>query len=225
MVATILRAILFDFDGVIVDSEALHHRAYEQVLTRYGVTAIPFDVYADRFSNRGVGLEYCAERVPGVDLREIQRQKEDCFQRLLESEACLLRDADETIRDLAQSVSLSIATGSYRRAALHVLERFELRDCFRAVIGREDYARAKPEPDAFLKACAVLGEAPESCLVVEDSTKGLLAAVAAGIPCAVVPNDYTQAGDFTQATARLERLGDLSLERAVKIHGSSLAHG
>jgi HAD superfamily hydrolase (TIGR01509 family) len=217
----ILRAILFDFDGVIVDSEALHHRAYELVLARHGVASIPFEVYADRFSNRGVGLEYCADQVPGIDLVELKRQKEQCFQKLLEDDARLLPGAAEVIRELAAQLPLSIATGSMRRAALHVLERFELLDNFRAVIAREDYVREKPAPDAFLRACEALGEPPASCLVVEDSNKGLRAAVAAGIPCVVVPNTYTRAGDFAQATAQIGTLRALSLERAIEIHGAA----
>lgn len=213
-----LRAILFDFDGVIVDSEALHHRAYERALAPYGITEIPFDVYADRFSNRGVGLEYCAGRAPGIDVAALKRRKETIFQQLLEEQATLLPEVAETIRDLASGVSLSIATGSQRRAAMHVLQRFGLLDRFRAVIAREDYLRDKPAPDAFLRACEALGERPEGCLVVEDSNKGLRAAVAAGIPCVVVPNRYTRGGDFAQASARLDTLRELSLDRAEQIH-------
>jgi len=213
-------AILFDLDGVIVDSESLHHRAYERALTPYGVSSIPLDAYADRFSNRGVGLEYCAERVPGLDLGALKRAKSRLFRELLETDARPLPGVHEVIRALAAARPLAVATGSGHDAAGYVLERFGLRDCFRAVIAREDYQRDKPEPDAFLRACDALGEPPASCLVVEDSYKGLRAARAARIPCVVVPNDYTRGADFSSAAAILSSIRELTLARAERIHRS-----
>jgi beta-phosphoglucomutase len=211
-------AILFDFDGVIVDSEALHHRAYERALAPYGVDSIPLEIYADSFSNRGVGLEYCAQRVPGLDVIALKRRKDVLFRRILESEARLVPGVGEVLAALAAERSLAVATGSERAAAAFVLEQFGLREYFRAIIAREDYARDKPAPDAFLRACEAIGTDPSSCLVVEDSYKGLCAARAAGIPCVVVPNDYTRGGDFSAAAAILGSIHELSSERAEEIH-------
>jgi beta-phosphoglucomutase len=214
-------AILFDFDGVIVDSEALHHRAYEIALAPYGVASIPKDVYADRFSNRGVGLEYCAEQVPGIDVRALKRRKEELFVNLMREHARLLPAAAETVRALGAGGPLAVATGSLREVVASALRRFDLADAFREVITREDYDREKPEPDAFLRACERLGESPVDCLVIEDSYKGLCAAQAAGIACLVVPNDYTRAADFSGAAAVLPSLGALSRERASEIFATT----
>ena len=218
MTATEPTAILFDLDGVIVDSESLHHRAYDAALAPYGVSSIPFEVYAERFSNRGVGLEYCASQVPGLDLVSFKTAKHKHFRALLEADARPLPGVVEVIRGLAASFSLAVATGSSRDVATFVLDRFGLKDCFRAVIGREDYERDKPEPDAFQHACAALGERAERCVVVEDSYKGLCAALAAGMTCIVVPNDYTRGGDFSRAAAVLQSIRDLTPTRAVAIH-------
>jgi HAD superfamily hydrolase (TIGR01509 family) len=209
-----LAAILFDFDGVIVDSEALHHRAYEIALAPFGVTGIPKDVYADRFSNRGVGMEYCAQIVPGIDLAALKERKEAAFRELLENDARVLPGAVETVRALASSGTLALATGSRRAAVAGVLKRFRFDRSFSAVVTREDYDREKPAPDAFLRACRALGVEPAVCLVVEDSYKGLRASLAAGIPCVVVPNDYTRKADFTGAVAVLSTLAELDRERA-----------
>lgn len=219
MAAAYPTAILFDFDGVIVDSESLHHRAYERALAPYGVDAIPLEIYADAFSNRGVGLEYCASRVPGLDVAELKRTKARVFREILESDARLLPGVKDTLRALAAKWPLAVATGSEHAAAALVLERFGLDGFFRAVIAREDYARDKPAPDAFLRACEVLHALPASCLIVEDSYKGLCAASAAGIPCVVVPNDYTRSGDFTGAAAILGSIRELSPDRVEEIHG------
>ena len=210
-------AILFDFDGVIVDSEALHHRAYEVALAPHGVSSIPLEIYADRFSNRGLGLEYCVQQVRGLDVRELKRRKDRVFQEILETDARLLPGVADVLGDLAERRPLALATGSNREAVTLVLRRFNLLGFFRAVIGREDYDRDKPAPDAFLRACESLGEPPASCLAVEDSYKGLCAARAAAIACVVIPNDYTRNGNFAGASAILSSLHELSAERAEAI--------
>jgi len=218
-------AILFDFDGVIVDSEALHHRAYELALAPHGLSTIPLEIYADRFSNRGVGLEYCATELPGLDVRAMKREKDRLFHELLEQEARLLPGVGEVVRQLAAVRPLALATGSHRRAVAFVLREFGLAEFFTAVIAREDYERDKPAPDAFLQACAALGQDPKSCLAVEDSYKGLCAARAAEIPCLVVPNAYTRAGDFRAAAAVLSSIEELTIEQAQEIHRGATAAG
>jgi len=214
-------AILFDFDGVIVDSEALHHRAYEVALAPHGIPGIPKDVYADRFSNRGVGLDYCAELVPGLDRGALKERKEEVFRELLEKEATLLPGAAEAVRALAARGVVALATGSRRASVLKVVERFGFERSFAVVVTREDYALEKPAPDAFLRACELLGADPTRCLVVEDSYKGLAAARAARIACVVVPNDYTRAADFSGAAAILGSLAELTPARAEEIYGAA----
>jgi beta-phosphoglucomutase-like phosphatase (HAD superfamily) len=127
------------------------------------------------------------------------------------------------LRSLSTSRPLALATGSSREAANSVLSRFGLAPCFARVIGREDYGRDKPEPDAFLRACETLGQDPARCLVVEDSYKGLRAASAAGIACVVVPNAYTRGGDFASAAAILSTLEELTPALAEAIHARSFA--
>ena len=206
------RAILFDFDGVIVDSEAVHHRAYELALAPHGVGRIPFEIYAEHWSNRGEGLVYAERTWPGVVATELKRRKEEFFVSLLESEARLRPGAAEAVAALSERWPAALATGSVRAAATHVLGRFGLEGRFRAVVAREDYERDKPAPDAFLRAAERLGVAPVECVAIEDSMKGLAAAIAAGIPCIVVPNDYTRAGRFEGAAVTLGSMHDLTPE-------------
>ena len=207
------KAILFDLDGVIVDSEPLHHRAFDLALAEHGIPPIPFDTYADQFSSRGVGLEWAA-RTLGVEPKALHRRKQEIYTELLRREARLCDAAAEVIPRLAEAYALAVATNSPRAEAAFVLDRFGLAAHFRAVIGREDYAEPKPAPDAFLAAASHLGVDPAECVIVEDSFKGLTAARAAGIRCFVVPNAYTQDGDLSGATARLASLRDF--ERAIR---------
>jgi HAD superfamily hydrolase (TIGR01509 family) len=207
------KAILFDLDGVIVDSEPLHHRAFDLALAEDGIPPIPFQIYADQFSSRGVGLEWAA-RTLGVDAKALQRRKQEIYTELLRREARLCDAVAEVLPRLAGAYVLAVATNSPRAEAAFVLERFALAAHFRALIGREDYAEPKPAPDPFLAATARLGVDRSECVVVEDSFKGLAAARAAGIRCFVVPNEYTRDGDLSEATARLASLRDL--EHAIR---------
>ena len=207
-----LKAILFDLDGVIVDSEAIHHRAYELALEAYGVAEIPFEIYAEHWSNRGQGLDYAVRHFPGVEAKELKRRKEAALLNLLRSEVRLRPGAGSAVRRLAGHWPLALATGSARDVAALVLDRFALRDHFRVVVAREDYCLDKPAPDAFLKAAELVGVAPDDCLVVEDSVKGLSAARAAGMRCVVVPNDYTRRGDFFGAQVVLKAMNQLTID-------------
>lgn len=202
------KAILFDLDGVIVDSEPIHHRAYDLALESLGKPPIPFEEYAEHFTSRGEGLAWSVAH-RGVDAGELHRRKQAIYPNLLRQGAALCSGADAAIRSLAERHTLAVATNSPRAEASYVLERFGLVPCFRAVVGREDYVRAKPEADPFLAAAERLAVAAADCIVVEDSFKGVSAAVAAGMRCVAVPNAYTRWADLSAATLRIESLDDL----------------
>ncbi|MGH7856975.1 MAG: HAD family hydrolase, partial [Candidatus Binatia bacterium] len=130
----------------------------------------------------------------------------------LQREGRLHTGAAAALEALAGRWPTALATGSTRESALHVLERFGLRRHFDVVVGREDYARDKPAPDAFLRAAELLGVEPPECVVIEDSYKGLTAARAARMCCIVVPNDYTRAGDFRGSAVLLGSMEELCCE-------------
>ena len=212
-----VEAIVFDLDGVIIDSEAVHHRAYEIALAPFGVDQIPLDIYSEHWSNAGTGLEYAERTWPGVRGPELKARKEAIFLDLLRTEAPLRPGAARAVRELSNRWPIALATGSQRAAALSVLDRFGLRVMFREIVGREDYPNDKPAPDAYEVACRRLGCEPRRCLAIEDSIKGLQAAVQAGMPCIAVPNEYTKAGDFTAAIERLPAMTDLTVSRIERL--------
>lgn len=193
---------------MIVDSEPLHHRAYDRALVEMGRAPIPFPEYAEWFSSRGEGLAW-AERTLGIDRAALQRRKQEIYGEILHAEARLRDGAAAAIARLALGHRLAVATNSPRAEATFVLDRFGLAGAFERVIGREDYVRPKPAADPFVAALAALDVAAAEAVVVEDSFKGLSSARAAGIPCIVVPNAYTERGDFAGAALRLRSLAEL----------------
>ena len=106
---------------------------------------------------------------------------------------------------------LALATNSNRSDVDFVLDRFGLRSAFTAIVAREDYARAKPEPDAFLTAAARLDMVPRSCVVIEDAYKGVLAAQRAGAHAIAVPNLFTRENDFSLAAAVVGSLDEVTV--------------
>jgi HAD superfamily hydrolase (TIGR01509 family) len=204
--------LIFDFDGVIVDSEKLQFRSYSQVLAEFGVE-VSVSEYGREWIAAGLGPEYAVEKygLPmGPD--ELRERKNPIYHRMLREEAELMPAVPETLAGLASRYALALATNSNRIDTGFVLDHFGLRDYFDAVITREDYRERKPAPDAFLKAAAAIGLAAGRCIVLEDAYKGVLAAHRAGCPCIAVPNEFTLDNDFGLAAAIVECLADVTPE-------------
>lgn len=213
------RAVLFDLDGVLVDSERLHYRAYSEVLAEFDVAVSP-SVYSYRFIELGTGHVWAAKEFDlPISADEVKARKTRILHRLFDAEIALMPDALETVEQLAARYPLAVATNSGRQTLDIVLDRFALRDHFRALCPRETYVGGKPLPDAYLAAAAALDVAPSLCVAVEDSGKGARAAVAAGCRLVVVPHELTEGHDFTGADARLTGLAELRAELLPDVFG------
>jgi len=199
-------AVIFDLDGVIVDSEGLQYASYQQVLGRFGVE-ISRDEYAREWIAKGGGPAYAVltYNLP-VSPDEIKQEKEPVYHRMLREHVTLMPGAAAAIARLGARFPLAVATNSNRADTQFVLEHFGLGAQFSAVVTREKYERAKPEGDAFLAAAEELRMSPGFCVVLEDAFKGVLAAHRAGCPCVAVPNDFTSGNDFALAARVVENL-------------------
>ncbi|GIW45049.1 MAG: haloacid dehalogenase [Candidatus Binatia bacterium] len=205
-------AVIFDLDGVLLDSEELHFRAYNEVLAEFGVQ-VGKKEYAEHWIGAGHGPEYAvAQYALPITASELRARKAPKYRRWLESGARLMPGARATVERLYGDFLLGIATNSSQRDVRWVLERLDLQRYFAAVVTREDYARAKPAPDAYVKVRADLGVAPAQCLVVEDSPRGVLAARAAALAVVAVPNEFTRLCAFPPATEIVEKLERITPE-------------
>ncbi len=204
--------VIFDLDGVLIDSEGLYYRAYSEVLKPYGVSVTQRE-YEEYWIAQGIGPEYIVEKHKLTVAPDTLRQlRSPIFLQLLKTEATLMPHVEETLTQLSQHFGLTVATNSRREHLDFVLKRFGLDRFFDYTVARQDYERAKPEPDAFLAAAKKLGLARERCVVVEDTYRGVTAASRAGIACIAVPNAYTQNNDFSQAALVLSNLGEVTPE-------------
>ena len=201
--------ILFDHDGVLVDTEFWYYKAGERALADIGLT-LDKDQYL-RDMNQGLGT-WAQARAAGIDEQTISRQREvrnDYYQGHLRTEAIEIEGVVETLAELSKYVRMAIVTTAKRVDFEIIHEKRQIRNFMEFVLVREDYKLAKPHPEPYLTGLRRLDAAKEETLVVEDSSRGLGSAVAAGIDCAIVHNDFTKAQDFSRATYRIRTLIEL----------------
>jgi HAD superfamily hydrolase (TIGR01509 family) len=207
------QAVVLDLDGLIIDSEPLHQRAFEMLLARRGVDRkFTVEEYGKYFVGIPVveNAEWLIEqfRLNG-SIEEIIAQREAIYEELLENPANLIPmpGVYEMLADLsARDLPLGIASGSPRGQVETILRGLGIAERFRAVVAGDDVPRTKPAPDVYLRATEQLGIAPACCVAVEDSATGIAAAKAAGLYAIAVPNRYTAHQDLSRADARVERL-------------------
>ncbi len=209
-----MSAIIFDLDGVLIDSEGLQFEAYARVLRDFGVV-ITIEEYARHWIAAGQGPEY-AVRTYGlpVEAAQLRALKNSIYHDLLRAAPALMPGAMAALERLHPAFALALATNSNHADVAFIMEHFQLRRFFASVTTREAYALPKPNPDAFLAAAAGLNVPPRSCIVVEDTYKGIVAAHRAGAIPVAVPNVYTRDNDFTLAAAVLESLDELTADLA-----------
>ena len=201
--------ILFDHDGVLVDTEFWYYKAGERALADIGV-ALDKDQYL-RDMSQGLGT-WARARAAGVDEETIGRQRaarNAYYQEYLRTEAIEIEGVVDALAELSRFVRMAIVTTAKRADFDVIHEKRRIRGFMDFVLVREDYKRAKPHPEPYLTGLQRFGAAREETLVVEDSARGLRSALAAGIDCAVVHNDFTKAQDFSQANHRIKALIEL----------------
>ena len=206
---TTCKYVLLDHDGVLADTEYWYFKAGERALAEIGFR-LDLDQYLrDMADGRGT---WARAREAGVDERTIDRLRElrnAWYQEYLRTEAIEIEGVEETLAELSRHVRMAIVTTSKRADFELIHERRQIVKFMDFVLVREDYGNSKPHPEPYLTALRRFGAAPEEALVVEDSNRGLRAAVATGIDCAVVHNEFTKSQDFSQAKYRIGSLGEL----------------
>jgi len=204
-------AVVFDMDGVLLDSEPIGYEAMRLVMKGQGA---PYDeVENDEFVGRTTAESFRilrARRGLRPEIDELVRQFCEAKIRLIKEGARPLPGVPEVLeRVRAAGYRLALASSAEIPIIAATVETLGLAGCFELRVSGEEVPRGKPAPDVFLETARRLALAPRDCLVVEDSRNGLLAARAAGMRCAVVPCSATLGHDFTEADYRLRTLTDL----------------
>lgn len=192
-----LRAAVFDFDGVIVDSEPMHFRALRDALRTEGVETTEEEYFSSllAYDNRGAIRRALALRGEPVDPDRVERLASFMVVRFGEllPQITLFEGVSEFVRELATEVPLAIASGARHAEIEAILDGVGLRDAFVAIVGVDDAHRTKPDPAPYLEASRRLAERvddlpPTDCIAFEDSVPGISSAVGAGMKVVAVSN-------------------------------------
>jgi HAD superfamily hydrolase (TIGR01509 family) len=214
-----IRALVFDFDGLIVDTEGPIFRAWQRIyrergqelprerwLTIIGTATGPFDPLLDLRERTGEPLEQ--DELDGLERRYYKEAT--AMQQLLPGVESYLADARRL------GLKTAVASSSTSSWVTDHLERFGIHEHFDAILCREDVSRTKPDPELYQKALERLAVSASQTIAFEDSSNGIRAAKAAGLFCVVVPNPLTADLDLTKADLRLDSLEAMPLPALVE---------
>jgi beta-phosphoglucomutase len=196
-----LQAIVFDFDGVIADSEPLHLRAFQQTLSEEGIELSSQDYFASYLGFDDVGLVQALARDRGIAMSERQvaaliDRKGVALQALMHSGSVLFPGAKEFIQQAAAAVPIAIASGALRHEIDQIIHSVGLTHLFATIVASGDTPQSKPSPAPYrlaferLRASAGSHIDPRRCVAIEDSRWGLESAAGAGLRCVAVTNSY-----------------------------------
>lgn len=216
-----MRALIFDFDGVIVDSEPIHEEGLRRALSplgiavREGISIGLSDEDALSLIAGEAGVE-----VPGEVRRRVLAEKGRFVERALErGEARAYPGTIELIREAAAVMPIAVCSAAFRREIVPVLGALGVAELFRTVVSIDDVPAAKPDPAGYLMAAARLGIGAAECVAIEDSPRGVSAAVSAGMT-AVAVGHTTARERLAHAHHVEERIAGLNLARLRAIHGA-----
>jgi HAD superfamily hydrolase (TIGR01509 family) len=195
------QAVIFDMDGVIVDSEPRHERAFLSVLEDIGYAgrhSLRFEDYVGR-TDRVLWEDFVERHRPPQTIEELLAMKRQKAVEILRAEQPFFAGVSDLIRDLAVGTPLALASGSERVIVDEVLALGELRQFFKVTVSGSDIRNGKPEPEIFLHTAQQLEVESAACVVIEDSRPGVAAGVAAGMRVIAVTHTHP-ANELQEAT-------------------------
>ena len=222
-----LRAVIFDFNGIIVDDEPIHFELFQPVLNEEGINLTEQDYYARYLGcdDRGAFTTAYREHGRGLSqskLAQLIERKAAYYREDIKSKMRVFPGVQTLIPELAKKIPLAIASGALKNEIEIILLGIGLFAYFRAVVSAEDVTRGKPEPEIFLKALAQLNAALSNdhpisaaeCLVIEDSKEGIRGARRAGMKCLAVTNSHPAEllDEADSIVDSLEEIGQSQLE-------------
>ena len=208
-----LKAIIWDNDGVLVDTERLYYCATKEVLSGVGIE-LSIDLFIEFSLKQGESAFNLAlqQGVKPYKIVELRRERNRVYRQLLLSENILIEGVEEVLQNLYGHFTMGIVTSSARDHFQTIHERINLLKYFNFFYTREDYTYSKPHPDPYLTAIRLNNIKKDECIIIEDSERGLCAAKKAGIRCLIIPNHLTRNCDFSGAYCVLDSIKEVGLE-------------
>jgi beta-phosphoglucomutase len=218
-----LKAIIFDFNGVILNDEPLHYISMKESVVEFGIVLTREAYWAKYLPLADANCLESILRDFNVHLSDEQKRgglarKAQLYRELIQDSLPLFPGAAQFVEKAAQFYPLAIASGARRREIDYVLDAADLRCCFRSILAAEDFVKGKPHPESFLQALESLNSNIDGspspikageCLVIEDSVEGVHGARSAGMVCLAVSNTYPDA-ELQEANKVISSLENVS---------------
>lgn len=205
-----LKAIFWDNDGVLVDTERLYFRATQEIFATAGIEFTE-EMYIDLILVHAKGTHHLlAEKgLPPEEIERLRRVRNKRYMQYLATENLLIDGVEKTLQKLHGKYIMGIVTSSSHEYFDLIHNRLTLKHYFNFILTSENYTNYKPDPEPYLAALRAAGCTRDECVVIEDSPRGLAAALGAGLRCIIVPRDLTRSGDFTGAWAVFDDITEI----------------
>jgi beta-phosphoglucomutase len=207
------RAVIFDLDGVLVDSYQAHFDSWQRICRQWDLTMTErqFATTFGRTTREVVGQFWSSRAFTPEEVAQLDAEKEAIFRELLRSDFPIMDGALALLDDLRSAgVIIGLGSSAPPENVWLSLERLNRREYFSAVVTGVDVARGKPDPEVFLSCAQRLGVRPSSCVVIEDAPAGIAAARAAGMACVGLASRGRTRGELSAADFVVDHLGTLS---------------
>lgn len=201
--------ILFDNDGVLVETENWYYEANKKALKELGLN-LELEIYLEIMARGGTAWEVAIEAGINTDVIDKKRfQRDIYYQEYLNTKNLEIPNVKKVLASLSKKYKMAIVTTS-RRVDFELIHKNRgISDYMQFILCVEDYKRAKPYPDPYLKGLKEFNASNEQTIVVEDSQRGLISAVNANIECVIVKNEFTKTHDFSKANYFINSLEEL----------------
>ncbi len=210
-----IKAVIFDMDGLIVDTEIIESEALSMVVKGYGKTPQLLETGLIHMVGGAEGTYHeLMERHQIVETFDIfSNKKRDIFTKLLVKKLTLYDGFFELIKLLSKhKIKIALASNRFERHIHIILDNLEVKNLFDVIVGPSEERKHKPHPDIYLHAAKELGLNPKDCIALEDSESVVLSAHTAGMKVIAIPNNYTKEHDFSKADIILKSLVDINME-------------
>jgi HAD superfamily hydrolase (TIGR01509 family) len=204
------KAILWDNDGVLVDTEHLYRDATRRIMAGAGFE-LSDEQYRELFLSQNHGAWHLLAEQGHTEsaITRMRAQRDDLYSELLRERNHTISGVEEVLQSLHGRYAMGVVTSSQRTHFEIIHAVTGLLRYFDFVLTREDYANSKPDPEPYLAGIARTGLRADECIAVEDTPRGLTAAIGAGLKCIVIPNALTAGADFSAAHAVLRDIREL----------------
>lgn len=215
-----LKAVLFDMDGVIVDTEPLHYKAYQKMFAKVGieVSSEMYEGFTGQ-STYGICKQLCTHFNLELEPQELVQIKRNYFTKLFfdDDDLKLLDGVEKLINNyFDHGLTLVVASSASMFTINNVMKRFKLDRFFSNKLSGADLKASKPHPEIFINAAKAANALANECFVIEDSTNGVRAAHKAGIYCVAYKSEHSKNQDYTLADMLISDYKEITFERMHK---------